>query len=304
MGKEFEIAVRTRLEHPAGGTGRKAQLRVSIVRQLKRPRYLLLLIAVILLVAYLAAIRPMLMPSGNTEWVELAVVVLIALATVLSLLPILVTVLVGLALAAIPRTRARARRWFGRSGRALLITLALVVTLVVAVLGTQWLAYTPPIRDAQGNSVPHSIASLETVRLGGADQSILIRGWNTRNPVLLVLPGGPGGSYMGEGSRVWGELEKHFTVVEWDPRGVAKSYGALKPTSKITVEQNVSDTIELSEKLRSRFHQEKIYLLGHSGGSIYGIWAIKERPDLYAAYIGGWYEGSHKRAPKSVALRL
>lgn len=163
--------------------------------------------------------------------------------------------------------------------------------LAVVILGLgSWFfvpAWTPQIVDANGHHVSGSIASLETVRLDGVDQSILIRGWSIHSPVLLVLPGGPGGSYMIEGARLWGDLEKHFTVVQWDPRGVTKSYGAPNPTSRITVRQNVADTIQLSAYLRARFHQQQIYLLGHSGGSIYGIWAVQQRPDLYAAYIGG-----------------
>jgi pimeloyl-ACP methyl ester carboxylesterase len=190
-------------------------------------------------------------------------------------------------------------RWIGGKGRrhslvarvGLRTGLAIATGLSVLVLaiGSWFLvpAWTPPIVDAHGNHVSGSIASLETVPLGGADQSILIRGWSTKNPVLLVLPGGPGGSYMGEGARLWGDLEKQFTVVEWDPRGVGKSYDALQPTAKITVQQIVRDTIQLSEILRSRFHQQRIYLMGHSGGSIYGVWAVKQRPDLFAAYIGG-----------------
>jgi pimeloyl-ACP methyl ester carboxylesterase len=180
-----------------------------------------------------------------------------------------------------------------------------LVILVVAV-GTWFLvpAWTPPIVDAHGNHVPGSIAGLETVRLGGSEQWILIRGWSTNNPVLLVLPGGPGGSYLGEGPRVWGELEKHFTVVEWDPRGVTKSYDALNPTSRVTIPQIVSDTIQLSEQLRTRFHQSKIYLLGHSGGSIYGIWAVKQRPDLYAAYIGGSQMVNNRLTDQSIYDKL
>lgn len=188
------------------------------------------------------------------------------------------------------------------------IGLGAATALAVLVLGIGgWLlvpAWTPPIVDAQGNRVPGSIASLETVGLGGADQAVLIRGWDTHNPVLLVLPGGPGGSYLGEGPRVWGELEKHFTVVEWDPRGVTKSYGALSPTSRLTVTQIVSDTIQLSEQLRDRFHQQKIYLLGHSGGSIYGVWAVQQRPDLYAAYIGGSQMVNNRLTDQSIYDKL
>jgi pimeloyl-ACP methyl ester carboxylesterase len=38
--------------------------------------------------------------------------------------------------------------------------------------------------------------------------------------------------------------------------------------------------------LRQRFGQEKIYLMGHSGGSFIGIQAVARVPELYHAYIG------------------
>ena len=202
----------------------------------------------------------------------------------------------------LPPSRPPIRRIAARAGLGAITVLAV---LVVALGMWSFVpAYTPPIVDARGNHVAGSIARLETARLGGTDQSILIRGWTTRNPVLLILPGGPGGSYMGIGARVWGAIEKHFTVVEWDPRGVTKSYGAFNPRSGMTVRQIVSDTIQLSEQLRARFHQRTIYLLGHSGGSIYGVWAVQQRPDLYAAYIGGSQMVNNRLTDQSIYQQL
>ena len=54
----------------------------------------------------------------------------------------------------------------------------------------------------------------------------------------------------------------------------------------MTLEQMISDTLEVTQYLRNRFHKEKIYLLGHSGGSFIGIQAAARAPELYYAYIG------------------
>lgn len=48
----------------------------------------------------------------------------------------------------------------------------------------------------------------------------------------------------------------------------------------------MSDTIELTDYLRRRFDEQKIYLFGNSWGSTLGVLAAQRRPDLYAAYIG------------------
>jgi pimeloyl-ACP methyl ester carboxylesterase len=47
-----------------------------------------------------------------------------------------------------------------------------------------------------------------------------------------------------------------------------------------------ADVIELSEMLRERFDEQKIYLVGHSWGTIIGVRAAQARPDLFHAYVG------------------
>src|SRR4051812_25008747 len=53
------------------------------------------------------------------------------------------------------------------------------------------------------------------VSIGGIDQWIQIRGESRDNPVILVLHGGPGFSYIPftANFRSW---ERQFTVVQWD----------------------------------------------------------------------------------------
>ena len=81
-------------------------------------------------------------------------------------------------------------------------------------------------------------------------------------------------------------LEQHFVVATWDQRGTGKSYAALDPVETLTVEQMVADTIELTQYLRERFDQDKIYLVGNSWGTILGVLAAQQHPELYYAYVG------------------
>ena len=146
-------------------------------------------------------------------------------------------------------------------------------------------ASTPPITDAQGRLVPGSIASLEKVTLGGAVQWLLIRGEDATKPVILFVHGGPGAAEMAVLRVSTRELERHFVVVVWDQRGAGKSYGPIEPKAA-NIRQFVADTRELSELLRRRFHQAKIYLAGHSWGSALGVLTVKQHPELFHAYIG------------------
>lgn len=171
--------------------------------------------------------------------------------------------------------------------RGLMISILTIVFVIsVFLLVSQWMAHTPPILGEDGKPLPNSIASLEKVKLGGEDQWLIIRGEDVNKPVLLFLSGGPGASEAARVLRFNQELEKHFVVVIWEQRGCGKSYPSLNPKSALTVEQYTSDVIELSEMLRSRFDEKKIYLVGHSWGTIIGTRAVQQRPDLFHAYVG------------------
>ena len=132
---------------------------------------------------------------------------------------------------------------------------------------------------------PRSIASLEHVRIGGVDQFILIRGNDTSSPVVLFLHGGPGMPAMYLAHSFQRELEKDFLVVQWDRRGAGKSYRE-DVSGTLTTEQLVADTIELTNLLRGRFHQDKVYLVAHSWGTYLGMLVIARHPELYRAYVG------------------
>ena len=125
------------------------------------------------------------------------------------------------------------------------------------------------------------------VSVGGIEQWISIRGAKRDNPVLLVLHGGPATSYMSFTPmfRAW---EEHFTVVQWDRRGVGKTFGrnGSRGSGELTLERIASDGCAVAEYLCKYLHQDKVFLLGHSMGSMIGITMAARRPDVFHAYIG------------------
>ncbi len=147
-------------------------------------------------------------------------------------------------------------------------------------------ASTPAFRDAKGKPLTGSIAVIEKVPIGGIDQWLFIRGADSSRPVLLFLHGGPGSPETPLVRALCPDLEKLFVVVHWDQRMSGKSYSSKTPEESITVEQYVRDTLELTEYLRKRFNTEKIYLMGHSWGSILGVLTVKRDPQSYHAFIG------------------
>jgi len=131
-----------------------------------------------------------------------------------------------------------------------------------------------------------SINSLEKIKLGNTNQWISIRGKKIDNPILLYLHGGPGTPVMPLFRYFQAPLEEYFIVVQWEQRGAGKSFSWKIPKETMTIEKFISDLHELIETLRKKFQKEKIYLMGHSWGSVLGTFIVQRHPDLFYAYIG------------------
>lgn len=145
----------------------------------------------------------------------------------------------------------------------------------------------------------NGVERLETVRIGGIDQAVSIRGNDRRNPVLLMLHGGPGWVAMPTSWYFQRGWEEYFTVVQWDQRGAGKTYvandpGAVAPT--MTRERMIADAEEMVAWLRREFGKDRIFVLGHSWGSYLGVELAQRRPDWLHAYIG---IGQISNAPES-----
>jgi pimeloyl-ACP methyl ester carboxylesterase len=147
-------------------------------------------------------------------------------------------------------------------------------------------ASTPSVLGPDGRPVPGSVAELTRVQLGNHEQTVMIRAADPDNPVLLYLSGGPGQSDLAFVRALTTGWTDDFVVATFDQRGNGTSYPAIDPVEELTVDGAVADVIELTDYLRSRFGEQRIYLMGESWGSILGVLAVQQRPDLYYAWLG------------------
>jgi proline iminopeptidase len=126
----------------------------------------------------------------------------------------------------------------------------------------------------------------QRVLLGGLAQEVLVRGADAGNPLLLILHGGPGFAEMPLFTAYNAGLEQHFLVAHWDQRGAGRSYASDIPAESMTLHQFIADALELIDWLTERFAQDKVYLLGHSWGSLVGATLASERPAKLHAFVG------------------
>jgi len=168
------------------------------------------------------------------------------------------------------------------------IVVGLLLVAIVSGLSYRWYVQHQIAEDRTIRS-RNGIDSLESVRIGGIDQWIHIRGEDANNPVLLFIHGGPGMAFIALAGMFQRPWEKHFTVVQWDQRGAGKTYAHNDREVQrrtMTVSRMQQDALEVVNYLRTRLKRDKIIVVGASWGSVLGLWLAHQRPDIIAAYVG------------------
>jgi len=125
--------------------------------------------------------------------------------------------------------------------------------------------------------------------VNGTRQWVSIRGNDHRNPILLFLHGGPASPDMPLSYTFQTPWEDYFTVVQWDQRGAGKTYAANDPAMigpTLTVDQMTDDAEAVVRYLLETYHKQKIFLVGHSWGSLLGVRLARRHPEWFHAYIG------------------
>jgi len=128
----------------------------------------------------------------------------------------------------------------------------------------------------------NAVEDVFSLDIRGTKQWLFIRGKNKNNPVLIFFPGGPGESFVPLSKPYGTELEKHFNIVHVETGSVGKSdQYKVGPN----IDEMTSDTFEMIQYLKNRFHKDKIYVLGHSFGSVIGTKLAQRYPSSIAALI-------------------
>ncbi|WP_042149736.1 alpha/beta fold hydrolase [Paucisalibacillus sp. EB02] len=137
----------------------------------------------------------------------------------------------------------------------------------------------------------------EFVNIDGHRNGVFIESTNDENPVLLFLHGGPGFPQypiIKKSGLTW---ENDFTVCYWEQRGTGMSYNA-STQGELTLERLISDALIITNYLKEKFNKQKIFVCGHSFGTLLGGVIVSRCPQYFHAYIGVGQFGRHYESNK------
>ncbi len=134
-------------------------------------------------------------------------------------------------------------------------------------------------------SKEHRLSEKVFLEINGTKLGLILLSDRIDHPVLLVCGGGPGiPQYLME-SLYPSVLPEYFTVCYFDYRGTGLSYDGSTNPERMTKDRFIEDTLQVTEYLKERFDQDKIYILGHSFGTFVAINTVDQHPENYIAYL-------------------
>ena len=171
----------------------------------------------------------------------------------------------------------------------MLMIIAAIILFTLLIITGVLLIYSPgkpaPFLNNMGNMQTGSISEKVFLTIGGIRQGMFIKSKNINNPVLLYVHGGPAFPNYFLVDKYKPGLEDYFTICYWEQRGGGLSYSSEVTLQSMNFNQLTIDAIEVTNYLRKRFNQEKIYIIAHSGGTPIALLAVQKAPELFFAYI-------------------
>ncbi len=170
-----------------------------------------------------------------------------------------------------------------RSGHWMWLAVVGALTMLLA-LGS--CTSTPAFRESDGRPLDGSVAEMTDLPLNGVPQRIWLRGASMRNPLLVLVHGGPGASESPLFRAFVPELERHFLVVYWEQRGTGRSFDPTIPPETMRIDQFVADLHALIDAMRTRFDAGPAIIVAHSWGTAPGLLHAARHPGDVLAYVG------------------
>lgn len=133
----------------------------------------------------------------------------------------------------------------------------------------------------------YKIDKSEVVNFNSNNYYLRIRTCDERNPVVLFLHGGCGSPDRAQVMKYQSPLAEKFTLIAFDQRGAGYAYNSKEAKSlDLTKEIYVEDVHNVVYYLKQRFNKDKIIIVGHSFGSVLGVWFAQQYPEDVLAYVG------------------
>ncbi len=136
----------------------------------------------------------------------------------------------------------------------------IILVLLVRFIGKLYYSRTPD----------NGINETMYIDVNGQEQWINIYGEDKNNPVMLYLHGGPGGSTSPMDWVILRKLANDYTIVNWDQRNCGKTQIHDFQDKLITPELMRSDIDTVANYVLDYMGKEKLVILGHSWGTMYG----------------------------------
>jgi pimeloyl-ACP methyl ester carboxylesterase len=123
------------------------------------------------------------------------------------------------------------------------------------------------------------------VSIGGIEQWIAIAG-PRRAPAILYLHGGPAEAQSPFLAQ-FAPWERSFIVANWDQRGAGKTFGRNGRTAPdLSLDRLIADTIAVADYVRGITAKRRLILVGQSWGAILGMHVVRQRPEMFSAFVG------------------
>ncbi|HVI44005.1 MAG TPA: alpha/beta fold hydrolase [Chitinophaga sp.] len=188
----------------------------------------------------------------------------------------------------IPQTKAAAYTSFKGDFDKTTLTVILALNKDNQLEGLQFMPYSSP---GGNNKEEDNIIS------GDIHGTLTLAANNNKQPVVLIIAGsGPtdrnGNSAVGLASNTYkllaDSLQQHgIASLRYDKRGIGKSAAGMHSEADLSFEDLINDAVALVKLLKADNRFSKVYIAGHSEGSLIGMIAAQREPvDGYISVAG------------------